>query len=64
MLSRKLSLRAGLMLAGLAYFQFFAQLEVHPLLKNYLIIVPVQVAALLYVGYVYWLKAATREGEY
>ena len=55
MLSRKLPLKAGLVLAGLIYFQIFSQLEITPLLKNFLILVPVQVAALVYVAYLHWI---------
>lgn len=54
MLRRKLSLKAGLLLSGLVYFQAFSQWEINPFIKNYLIIVPFQIAALLYVAYLYW----------
>lgn len=56
MLRRNLPLKGGLMLAGLAYFQVFSQLDVSPVIKNFLILAPVQISALLYFGYVYWVK--------
>lgn len=54
MYKRGLSLKVGLALAGLTYFQIFSHLELNPLLKNYLILLPVQLGVLMYFGYVYW----------
>lgn len=54
MLSRKLPLKTGFLFAGLVYFQLFSQWEISPFLKNFLILIPVQVAALVYVAYFYW----------
>ena len=54
MRDRKLPYKAGLVLAGLTYCQLFAHMEINPFLKNYLILVPIQLGVLLYFGYTHW----------
>ncbi|NEP19508.1 MAG: hypothetical protein F6J97_21885 [Leptolyngbya sp. SIO4C1] len=56
----KLPAQAGLALAGFAYFQAFSQLPVNPILKNFLILLPIQLAAIAYISYVYYTKSAER----
>lgn len=51
---RNLPLKAGLAMAGLTYCQIFAHIEINPFLKNYLILVPIQLGVLMYFGYAYW----------
>ena len=54
MRNRKLPLKAGLAIAGLTYCQLFAHMEINPFLKNYLVLVPIQLGVLMYFGYRYW----------
>jgi hypothetical protein len=51
---KKLALFSVLGMAGLGYFQAVSGWEINFLLKEYAAIAGLQVAALLYVGYVYW----------
>ncbi len=44
------------MLAGLVYFQFMSQLDVVFFFKGYVALIPLQISALIYLGYVHWLK--------
>lgn len=46
----------SLMVAGLAYFQFMSQLDIIFFLKGYVALVPLQIATLIYLGYLHWNK--------
>ncbi|MEL6139692.1 MAG: hypothetical protein AAFQ61_06580 [Cyanobacteria bacterium J06626_23] len=56
MLRRHLPAKAGFALIGLGYFQVFSHLDVNPFLRHYLMILPLQIGALAYVGYFYWQR--------
>ncbi len=55
-LLRNLPAKTGFALIGLGYFQVFSHLDVSPILRNYLLIMPLQVGAIGYVAYVYWQR--------
>ncbi|MEO1590970.1 MAG: hypothetical protein AAFU71_06730 [Cyanobacteria bacterium J06632_22] len=55
-LLRNLPAKTGFALIGLGYFQVFSHLDVSPLFRNYLLIMPLQVGALGYVAYYYWQR--------
>ncbi|OKH39724.1 hypothetical protein NIES2119_05595 [[Phormidium ambiguum] IAM M-71] len=46
----------SLMIVGLAYFQFMSQLDIVFFLKGYVALVPLQIATLIYLGYLHWNK--------
>lgn len=56
LLRRNLPAKAGFALIGLGYFQVFSHLDVNPFLRNYLLVVPLQLGALGYVAYFYWQR--------
>ena len=55
-LVRNLPTKAGFALMGLGYFQVFSHLEVNPILRNYMLIMPLQIGAIVYVAYTYWQR--------
>ncbi len=62
-LVRNLPAKAGFALIGLGYFQVFSHLEVNPILRNYLLIMPLQVGAVAYVAYTYWQRQKEIRGS-
>ena len=48
-------------IAGGGYFGAFSDLTLHPLLKSYAAIIPLQIAALIYVAYWNWSQRSTRK---
>lgn len=55
--SKKISLTIFLALIGLGYFGTFSSIEMNPILRGYMAIVPVQVGAIVYYFlYLRWRK--------
>ena len=48
MTSLKTARKISLAVAGGLYFSFFSNLNINPFLKSYMVIIPVQIAALIY----------------
>lgn len=52
---KKLAFTLFCVLAGLGYFTAMSSVEINFFLKGYVAIVPLQVAALVYVAYLRWI---------
>jgi hypothetical protein len=53
---KKLTIVLGLALFGMLYFSALSNWEINNWLKNYFVLVPLQIMALLYV-YLYWNRS-------
>lgn len=56
--AKKITLTVFLALLGLGYFGTFSSIEINPILRSYMAIVPVQVGAIAYyLLYLRWKKS-------
>lgn len=57
--TNKWTLGLLLSLAGAGYFASFALLDVHPVLKNQLVLLPIQIGVLIY--FLWWRPRQSRD---
>ena len=61
---KKLWLVLLLAILGGGYFSSVSTLDWHPLLKSYIAIIPLQIAALSYVAYWNWMQRSTPKNSW
>lgn len=59
--TKKLFYTASLILFGVLYFTTFSSLEIHPLLRNQIALIPVQIGVLIY--FLYWKQKSIYKGD-